>query len=147
MPLRSFTIACRRIVRSNRLLQIGLVLAFWVLGDKVSRWSGLPIPGGIVGLALVLILFASGAVRHTSLLRGANWFLAEMLLFFVPAVLAILDHREFLGLLGLKVLAVIACSTALVMGVTALVIELCLRVQSSSGFEGPNFGGHGHGLD
>jgi holin-like protein len=59
--------------------------------------------------------------------RGADWLLAEMLLFFVPAVLALLDHREFLGLLGLKILAIIVLSTTMVMGVTALTVDLCYR--------------------
>jgi len=31
--------------------------------------------------------------------RGADWLIAEMLLFFVPAVLALLNHKEFIGLL------------------------------------------------
>jgi holin-like protein len=48
-------------------------------------------------------------------------------LFFVPAALAVLDHRELLGLVGLKVLAVIVGSTLAVMGVTGLIVDLCYR--------------------
>ncbi|MNL56483.1 holin-like protein [compost metagenome] len=59
--------------------------------------------------------------------RGASWLLGEMLLFFVPAVMSLLDHREFLGLLGLKLLVVILLGTALVMAGTALTIDLCYR--------------------
>lgn len=59
--------------------------------------------------------------------RGANWLLGEMLLFFVPAVMSLLDHREFLGVLGVKLLVVILLGTALVMIGTALTIELCYR--------------------
>jgi len=51
-----------------------------------------------------------------------------MLLFFVPAVLAVLDHREFLGLLGLKLLAVVLGGTLLVMGGTGLTVDLCCRL-------------------
>ena len=69
--------------------------------------------------------------------RGANWFLADMLLFFIPAILAVLDHREFLGLLGLKILAVILTGTGIVMAVTALCVDLFYRW----GF-GPGDGGH-----
>jgi holin-like protein len=50
-----------------------------------------------------------------------------MLLFFVPAVLALLDHNELLGLMGLKILAVIIVSTIMVMSVTALTVDLCYR--------------------
>jgi holin-like protein len=59
--------------------------------------------------------------------RGAEWLIGDMVLFFVPAVLAVLDHRELLGLVGLKVLGVILCSTIAVLGVTGLTVDLCFR--------------------
>lgn len=58
---------------------------------------------------------------------SAGWLLAEMLLFFVPAVMAVLDHSEFMGLLGLKIAAVIVAGTVMVMGGTALAVDLCYR--------------------
>ena len=45
----------------------------------------------------------------------------------VPAVMAVLDHHEFVGLLGLKIVAVILVGTVLVMGGTALTVDLCYR--------------------
>lgn len=91
------------------------------------RISHLPFPGGIVGLVMVLALLASGRLSILSMKRGAEWLLAEMLLFFVPAVLALLDHKEFLGLIGLKILIVIITGTLTVMCITALTIDLCCR--------------------
>ncbi|OIQ94540.1 holin-like protein CidA [mine drainage metagenome] len=124
---RGFTLPLRRFVRSSRLAQVGLMLGLWWAGCQLSQHLALPVPGAIVGLALALALLASGRVSQASLRHGANWLLADMLLFFVPAVLAVLNHREFLGLLGLKLLAVIACGTIVVMAVTAVVVELCFR--------------------
>ncbi|WP_161856346.1 hypothetical protein [Bradyrhizobium sp. CCBAU 051011] len=40
-----------------------------------------------------------------------------MVLFLVPAVLAVLDHRELLSLVGLIIFRVVLCSTRAVMGV------------------------------
>jgi len=117
----------RHTVHHSRLLQIGLLFGFWLVGEALVRVLGLPLPGGIVGMLLVLGLLISGRISLFSMKRGAEWFLAEMLLFFVPAVLAVLDHREFIGLLGLKVLAVILVGTLTVMGVTALTVDLCYR--------------------
>jgi len=127
MPLRKLVLASRRRLRTSRLLQIGLVLVFWLMGEALACWSGWTIPGGIFGMFILLLLFAGGGISHVSVRQGANWFVAEMLLFFVPAVLAVLDHRELLGVVGLKVLAVIVSSTALVMAVTALVVEFVSR--------------------
>ncbi|HEY0121469.1 MAG TPA: CidA/LrgA family protein [Rhizobium sp.] len=114
--------------RLSRLAQIILLLAFWQAGEGIVRVTHLPVPGAIVGMLLVLGLFASGKVSIGSMRRGAEWFLAEMLLFFVPAVLAVLDHREFIGLIGLKIIAVILVGTIIVMSVTALAIDIGYRL-------------------
>jgi holin-like protein len=127
MIRRKVSIACRRGLHRSRLLQIGMILAFWLAGERLARWTGLPIPGGILAMAAVLLLLVSGILSLSSMRRGANWFLAEMLLFFIPAVPAVLDHHEFLGWLGLKILAVILLGTVTVMVVTAFAVDLlCL---------------------
>lgn len=117
----------------SRLAQILLLLAFWQVGEGIVRLAHLPIPGAIAGMLVVLALFASGKVKIASMRRGADWFLAEMLLFFVPAVLAVLDHGEFIGIVGLKVLAVIFVGTVIVMGVTAISIDLGYRLMMHQG--------------
>lgn len=127
MPQRSITHQIRRLVRRNRLAQIALVAVFWLVGEGLARLTGLPLPGAIIGLALALGLLLAGGLNVGSMKRGANWLLAEMLLFFVPAVLALLDHGELIGMLGLKIFAIILVSTAAVMCVTALTVDLCYR--------------------
>ncbi len=77
-----------------------------------------------------MALLASRRISLFSMRRGAEWFLADMLLFFIPAVLAVLGHRELLGLLGLKILAVICIGTLTVMTVTAFTVDLCYRWRS-----------------
>ena len=124
MTQRDLTIRLRYGLHHSRIGQIVLLGLIWLAGEAVVRLTGLPVPGGIVGLALLLVLLATGRISLQSLRQGANWFLAEMLLFFVPAVLAVLNYPQLLGLLGLKILAVILCGTVSVMGVTAMTVEL-----------------------
>lgn len=122
-PFLHLRIALRR----SRVLQIALIVVFSLIGQALAQAFGLPVPGGVIGMALVLVLLATRRLRVRNVHRGASWLLGEMLLFFVPAVMSLLDHREFLGLLGLKLLVVILLGTALVMMGTALTIELCYR--------------------
>lgn len=130
MTTRSFTLICRRDLRRSRFLQILLLIAFWLVGDALVRWLGLPVPGGVAGMFILIALFASRSFSPRNVRLGAEWFLTEMLLFFIPAVPAILNHHEFLGWLGLKVLVVILAGTAVVMIVTALVVDACFRWKS-----------------
>jgi len=115
-------------LHNSRLMQIATLFGFWLAGEGFVRLVGLPLPGGIVGMALVLALLLSGRISLFSMKRGAEWFLAEMLLFFVPAVLAVLEHQELLGMLGVKIMAVILVGTLTVMTVTALTVDMCYRL-------------------
>jgi holin-like protein len=127
MSLPRYSILLRSALRRSRVLQICLIVLFSWLGQAVAQFLGLPVPGGVIGMAIVLALLATRRLRVRNVHRGASWLLGEMLLFFVPAVMSLLDHREFLGVLGLKLLAVILLGTALVMTGTALTIDLCYR--------------------
>lgn len=125
--MRPITTRFRYRLHHSRLLQIGLLSGFWLAGELLVRLAHLPVPGGIAGMLIVLAMLASRRLSPLSMRRGADWLLAEMLLFFVPAVLAILEHRELIGLLGLKIMAVILLGTLTVMSVTALTVDLCYR--------------------
>ena len=117
----------RRFLHRNGPLQLALVLVFWLAGQVLVRLTRLPVPGGVVGTLVVLLLLATKRLSILSVRRGAEWLIGDMVLFFVPAVLAVLDHQELMGIVGLKVFAVIVCSTLAVMGVTGLTVDLCYR--------------------
>ena len=118
----------RHWVQSSRIGQIALIAGFWALGEGIARLTHLPVPGSVIGLFLLFVLLMTGGMNLLTVRRGAQWYLAEMLLFFIPAVLAVLDHREFFGLLGLKILAVILFGTLIVMIATALAVEAGMRI-------------------
>lgn len=120
----------RSFIRRSRLLQIALLIGFWWIGTLICDATALPIPGGILGMGLVLALLSTGKLSLLTVRRGAEWLIAEMLLFFVPAVLSVLDHQDLLGLLGLKILIVITMSTLAVMAATAFTVDLCYRWRS-----------------
>lgn len=116
-----------RFLHHHPAAQALTVFGFWLLGEAITRIGGVPLPGGIIGLGLLLMLLIMRRVSTVSMRRGAGWFLSDMLLFFVPAVLAVLDHPELFGLTGLKILFVILTSTALVMIATAITVDRCWK--------------------
>jgi holin-like protein len=133
----------QRFFATSRVAQISVLVAFWAGGCAVTRLAGIPVPGSFIGLLALLGLLLTGAVEPRLVERGAAWLLAEMLLFFVPAVVAVLAHPEFLGLTGLKVLLVILVSTVMVMLATAATVELGMRwmAQRAAGLPQPQPGG------
>lgn len=127
LTLRRSRIGWRRGLRRSMLLQIGLLVLLWLLVDRLTRQLGVPVPAGIVGLLLLLAAFGLRWVSPRSFANGARWLLAEMLLFFVPAAMILLDNRQLFGWLGIKLLVVVVTGTVLVMASTALTVELLLR--------------------
>lgn len=117
-------------IHRNGLVQLVIVFAFWGLGEAIVHGLGWSFPGAFVGLAMLLVLLVSRRMSAVSLRAGSRWLLADMLLFFVPAVLAILDHDELFGLVGLKVLFVILASTVAVMVVTGFIVDRFHRWRS-----------------
>ncbi len=127
--------AFRRLLRGSRVLQGVAIVAFWGAGEALVRLTHAPFPGAIAGLLLLLALLALRLVDARDVERGAGFFLGEMLLFFVPAVVAVADHPEWLGPLGVKLLVAIVAGTLVVMLVTGLVVEACARAWAPDGRE------------
>ena len=112
-------------LQQNSLLQALIMGLFWLGCEFFVRLVKMPLSGGILGLGIILLLLVTQCLKIESIKGGAQLLLRDMLLFFIPAVLAVLDHHEFFGLLGLKILCVIVLSTVAVMLVTAVVVDNC----------------------
>lgn len=110
-----------------RWAQVWLIVLVWLACDQVSHRLHLPIPGSLLAMALLLAMLLAGVVPAASLRRGAEWLLAEMLLFFIPAVMAVWEHLPLMRAQGGRILVVIVVGTMLVMGTTALLVDLMFR--------------------
>ena len=114
--------------RLGRLVsELAVLLAFYFLGCQLAAWWHLPIPGGVVGMVLLLLAFALGWVKPATLQLGAGVLMAEMLLFFIPALMSLLDYGVLVRDEGWRILLVIGVSTLLVMVVTAFTVEAVCR--------------------
>lgn len=109
------------------LAELAVLLAIYLVGCQLASWLDWPIPGGVMGLALLLLVFALGWVKPATLNMGAGFLLAEMLLFFIPALMSLLDYGGLLRDEGWQILLVIGVSTLMVMLVTAFTVELVCR--------------------
>ena len=116
---------------SRLLAELAVLLGLYLLGCQLAVWLAWPIPGGVIGMALLLLAFACGWVKPAALQLGAGLLMAEMLLFFIPALMSLLDYGTLLRDDGWRILLVIAASTLMVMLVTAFTVELAVRARRS----------------
>lgn len=109
--------------------QIVLLAAIWLLADIAVRTLHLPLPANLTGMLLLLACILLGVVKAEWFSAGARWLLAEMLLFFVPAVVAVVNYQDLLLEEGWRIMVVLLVSTTLVLGTTALVVDRVYRLE------------------
>ncbi|MCE0495621.1 CidA/LrgA family protein [Vibrio salinus] len=105
------------------LLQVGILSVIWLFADYLVKSFHLPIPANLAGMLILLILVFGKVINVNWLRRGANWLVAEMLLFFIPAVVAVVNHKSLMEQDGVRILAVLILSTVTVIAVTSLVVD------------------------
>ena len=110
-------------------VQVLLYAGLFVLAQYLVSWLHLPLPANLVGMVLMLALIVCRVIPLNWIRAGARWLLAEMLLFFVPAVVAVVNYTQLLLVDGWRIFAVIAISTLMVLGATAWVVDKVYRYE------------------
>lgn len=112
-------------------VQVLLYAGLFVFAQYLVSWLHLPLPANLVGMVLMLALIVCRVIPLNWIRAGARWLLAEMLLFFVPAVVAVVNYTQLLLVDGWRIFAVIAISTLMVLGATAWVVDKVYRYEMS----------------
>jgi holin-like protein len=105
------------------IIQVLFLYVFLFLGAALKEVIPLPIPASMFGLCLLFIALYLKIIKLEWVERGANWLLAELLLFFVPSAVGIVNYDEILSVQGAEIVVLIGISTVIVMGITALIAE------------------------
>ena len=107
--------------------QIIIILAVWSYAYVLQKLLSLPVASGVLGFFLLLFLLEMKWLKLAHVERGADLLLAELLLFFIPPVVGVIQYQDLLIASGWKILLVILISTALVMMVSVYSVRLLLK--------------------
>ncbi|WP_437887311.1 CidA/LrgA family protein [Phytobacter sp. V91] len=129
MALRRITPAIVR--RLQVPVQVVLYAGLFIVAGYLVQWLHIPLPANLVGMIILLMLIVCRVIPLNWVRAGARWLLAEMLLFFVPAVVAVVNYAQLLMVDGWRIFTVIALSTLLVLGATAWVVDKVYRYEIS----------------
>ena len=105
---------------------LGLRGLAWLLvlqsaGELLARAFGLPFPGPVVGMILLLGALRWPLVREP-VAACADYLLQHLSLLFVPVGVGVMTHLGLVSQYGGRMLVVIVLSTWIGLGVTALVL-------------------------
>jgi holin-like protein len=109
-----------------------VLLLFQLVGEVLTRAMGLPVPGPVVGMALLLV--ALELRRPSDELRAASsGLLAHLSFLFVPAGVGIMRHAPRLASEWRAVAVSLAVSTAATIAVTGWIADRLSRGVASGG--------------
>ncbi|MEH3119892.1 MAG: CidA/LrgA family protein [Methylorubrum populi] len=123
------------------IVSLTLILLAQLLGEIAARAAGLPVPGPVIGMALLLVFLvlrdrtrpASARLLPPPLVDGglenaARGLLAHLSILFVPAGVGIVGKLDMLANHGVALAAVLALSVTLTLAATVLTFVAVSRL-------------------
>lgn len=114
------------------LWQILLLCGITWLGEALARVLEIGIPGSILGLLLLLLALERRWIRMEWVEMGANFLIAELLLFFIPSAIGVMQFQELLQAVWLKLFLSIGISIAFVVCFVGAATEWIVRRREGS---------------
>jgi holin-like protein len=97
------------------VLQIGFFMLVSIAMNQLVVLMHWPIPGSILGIVVIFIGLQTKLIKLEWIDAGASWLLAEMLLFFIPPAVSLIQYEDLIMSSGLRILLVMLVSSIAVM--------------------------------
>ncbi|WP_112181938.1 CidA/LrgA family protein [Paraliobacillus zengyii] len=105
------------------LIQIIFIHVFLLLAIGLKHLLSIPIPASMIGLVLLFLALFFKIIKLEWVEQGANWLMAELLLFFIPSAVGIVNYDEIASWQGVEIVLIIGLSTFIVMALTAFIAD------------------------
>jgi len=106
---------------------IALLLICQMAGEAVHRFAGVPVPGSVIGMALLLVWLALVRRERPSLEVVTGWLTTHLAIMFVPAAVGLINEGPVLARHGVAIIVATVISTLLTLVVTARVFQWAVR--------------------
>lgn len=107
---------------------ITILLACQLAGETIAKLFALPVPGPVIGMAL---LFAGLVIRRglpAELDKSAGFLLSHLSLLFIPAGTGVVVHAKLIAAQWLPISTALVLGTAITIAVTGLTMAALLRL-------------------
>ena|SRR3712207_5668287 len=103
------------------ILDLAILLACELAGEALAFWAGLPVPGPVIGLVVLVVLLLVLGRAPSSLETTASGILEHLSLLFVPAGVGVMLQVDRIAGEWPVLLTAVLLSTWITIAVTALV--------------------------
>jgi holin-like protein len=121
------------------IASLSLILLCQLAGEAMVRGLGLPMPGPVIGLMLLLILLvardrfvvlARGPLREDGVENASRGLLAHLSLLFVPAGVGVVQKLDLVAAHGVAFAGVLAVSVVVTLLATVATFLVASRLMS-----------------
>ena len=95
------------------LWQTAVLTAIFCGCDQITRLTGIPIPGNVLGIIVLFLLLLTGIVKESHISLAAEFLLRHLVFFFVPIAVGLMQWGSVFYDYGWVLAAAIVGSTAL----------------------------------
>ena len=113
------------------LIQILGLCAISYIGNVLASFLNIGIPGSILGILLLFIIIEQKWLPLEKIELGANFLIAELLLFFIPSAIGVIQFQDVLKRDWAQLLFAIGASICLVVLFVGIVTECIVRFRES----------------
>jgi holin-like protein len=110
------------------LVGITLLLCYQLVGEVLVMALGLPLPGPVLGMLLLLVTLVLRTSTAATVEAPAEGLLGHLSLLFVPAGVGVMVHAQRLGGEWLPILVALLVSTLLTLLAVALTMRAMVRL-------------------
>jgi putative effector of murein hydrolase LrgA (UPF0299 family) len=119
------------------LASLSLILLCQLIGEVIVRGLGLPLPGPVLGLMLLLFLLlardrfaiiAKGPLQDEGVENASKGLLSHLSLLFVPAGVGVVQKLDLLAAHGIAIVLILAVSVIVTLLVTVVTFRWISRL-------------------
>ncbi|MGX9460386.1 CidA/LrgA family protein [Shewanella sp. A14] len=115
--------------KTTLIIQVsGLCLFAWLCQLAAHSVHSI-IPGSVIGLAMLLVLLSCKWVPEKIVNQGSAWLIGDLLLFFIPPVVAITKYKLILESYGAELIVCMLLASASVLVGTAFIVDRLFKFE------------------
>ena len=107
--------------------QFLIILAISLAGEALSYFLPLPVPAGIYGILILLLLLITGMLKVSQIKEVSSFLIEIMPIMFIPAAAGLMQSYHLLAPALTAYVVIISVSTVAVMAVSGLVTQYVIR--------------------
>lgn len=111
----------------NVMLELALILVICLVGEWIAGLLPVAFPASVISMVLLMVLLMTGVVKERQIRTVSHFFVVNMGLFFVPALVGTLAYTDVLSAQLIPFLVVTFLTTPVVYLVTAWSVQLLMK--------------------